>query len=289
LISSAIGIFFSTAATYGLIGLWIHEPLPGEQEAVVGRVVPREHFGIHRVLVELLVPLDDLRRLVAVDRRCLAVRLEHLAARGPEHGPERDVGVGALADGNPDRVALLLEDLPRLQQVVPRLRRLHAGFLELRFVIASHERDPEPRHGSPAGRGETRLLGERIPAAVLRPQVVDEIADVYQLLLVEKGVRGAGDDDVVSRLGRNLRRAFGEHLRTGDRVDPHGHAGLLAEDVGLAPKLVVRSGNEMVEAEHRQLTLLGERRGAIERDRRPGGHDRRALEEAAARDQGAHG
>src|SRR2546428_13334347 len=32
LISSAIGIFFSTAATYGLIGVWIHEPLPESRQ-----------------------------------------------------------------------------------------------------------------------------------------------------------------------------------------------------------------------------------------------------------------
>src|SRR5262245_31580266 len=32
LISSAIGIFFTTAATYGLIALWIHEPLPDRRK-----------------------------------------------------------------------------------------------------------------------------------------------------------------------------------------------------------------------------------------------------------------
>src|SRR5262245_24429825 len=35
LISSAIGIFFSTAATYGLIGLWIHEPLPESRKRLL--------------------------------------------------------------------------------------------------------------------------------------------------------------------------------------------------------------------------------------------------------------
>jgi hypothetical protein len=34
--------------------------LAGEDEAVVAGVVPRQHFGIHRVKEERLVPLEDL-------------------------------------------------------------------------------------------------------------------------------------------------------------------------------------------------------------------------------------
>src|SRR5262245_22568704 len=42
--------------------------LAREEEAIVRGVVPREHLGLHRVPIELLVPLDRLGRLVAVDR-----------------------------------------------------------------------------------------------------------------------------------------------------------------------------------------------------------------------------
>ena len=67
--------------------------LAGEDEAVVAGVVPGQHLGLHRVLVELLVPLDDLRGLVGVDGRRLAVGLEHLGAVAPRDRPVRRVGV----------------------------------------------------------------------------------------------------------------------------------------------------------------------------------------------------
>jgi len=62
--------------------------------------------------------------------------------------------------------------------------------------------------------------------------MVDEITHVDQVLLVEEGVGGGRDDEVVTGLGRDLGRALGEELRGLDRVDAHGHPRLLRE--GLA-------------------------------------------------------
>jgi hypothetical protein len=227
--------------------LWIHEPLPERRNRLFEAVVPGQDLGLHGVRVQLFVPLDHLGSLVAVDGRRLAVRLDDLAPVTPQHRPERDVRVGAVADRDADRVALLLEDLPGLEQVVPGLRRLDPGLLELHLVVAPRKRDPVPRHRPPPRRRLTRFLGERVPAAVTASEEVDEIADVDELLLVKEGVGGAGDDDVVARLRRNLCCPLGKHLGARDRVEPNGHAGLLGEDLGLPFQLVVRHGHEVVE------------------------------------------
>src|SRR5713101_2135400 len=244
--------------------------LAREQEAVVGGVVPGQHLGLHGVRVQILVPLDDLRGLVAVDGRRLAVRLQHLAAVAPQDRPERDVGVGAVADRDTDGVALLLEDLPRLEELIPSLRRLEPGLLEVHFVVTPGERDPVPRHRPPPRRRLTRIPGERVPAAVPLAEVVDEVAHVDQMLLVEEGVGGARDDEVVARLRRDLGRALREQLREGDRVDAHRHPGLLTKDLGLPPQLVVGRRDEVVAREERQLALLGE--GGSLPEREPGRH-----------------
>src|SRR5438093_1730316 len=244
--------------------------LAREQEAVVGGVVPGQHLRLHGVRVQILVPLDDLLGLVAVDGRRLAVRLQHLAAVAPQDRPERDVGVGAVADRDTDGVARLLEDLPRLEELIPSLRRLEPGLLEVHFVVAPGERDPVPRHRPPPRRRLTRIPGERIPAAVPLAEVVDEVAHVDQMLLVEEGVGGARDDEVVAGLRRDLGRALREQLREGDRVDAHRHPALLTKELSLPPQLVVGRRDEVVAREERQLALLGE--GGSLPEREPGRH-----------------
>src|ERR1043166_1093571 len=93
--------------------------------------------------------------------------------------PEGGVGISAVADGDADRVALLLEDLSHPQQFVPGLRRLlEPGLLEVRLVVRGRERDPEPRDAFPAGLRLMGLCGERIPPAILLPELVDDVTDV---------------------------------------------------------------------------------------------------------------
>ena len=203
----------------------------------------------------------------------------------PQDRPERDVGVGAVADRDTHGVALLLENFPGLEEVVPGLRRLEPGPLEVRFVVAPGERDPEPRHRPPPRARLTRLTGERVPAAVPVAEVGDEIAHVDQLLLVEEWIGGAGDDQVVAGLRGRLGGALGEQLRAGDRVDAHGDPGLFGEDVRLTPELVVGGRDEVIEGEERQLALLGERRRALEEGRRRAGErPRRGFEESPTAD-----
>src|SRR5213076_1902327 len=111
---------------------------------------------------------------VAGDRGRLAVRLEHLAAVAPEDRPEGRVGVGAVADRDADRVALLLQDFAVVEQLRPRLGRLEPRLHEVGLVVGGRERDPEPGDGLPPGRGLTGLLGERVPATVLLAELTDQ-------------------------------------------------------------------------------------------------------------------
>ena len=153
--------------------------LPRQDAAVVRRVVPGEHLGLHRVPVELLVPLDDLRGLVGGDRRRLTIHLQHLRAVRPGDRPIGRVGVRAVADGDADGVALLLENLAVMQQIRPGLGHLQPGLLEVRHVVGSREGNPEPRYGPPSGLRLAALGRERIPAAVPLTERVDEVAHVY--------------------------------------------------------------------------------------------------------------
>ena len=230
--------------------------LAGEDAAVVGGVVPGEDLGLHRVPVGFLVPLDGRRGLVGDDGRRLAVGLQHLAAEAPQHRPEGGVGVARVADGDADRVALLLEHLALLEQLVPGLRRLQPGLPEVRHVVGGGKRDPVPRHRPPPRVGLRGLGGERIPAAVLLAERVDERADVDELVLEQERIGMAQEDQVVAGLRLRLGRALGRQLQPGDGIHPHGDPRLLAEHLRLPPQLVVRGRHEMVVAQERQLPLL---------------------------------
>ena len=245
--------------------------LAGEDEAVVARVVPGQDLGLHRVLVELLVPLDDLRRLVGDDARGLAVGLEHLGALGPRHRPVRRMRVRAVADGNADRVALLLEHLALLQQLVPGLRgMLEAGLLEVGHVVGAREGDPEPGDGLPAGLGLAALRREVVPAAALLADLLDHVVHGDEEILVEEGVGARRPVHVVAGLGLGLGRDLGRHLQMRHGVHAHRAVIGLAEGLGLLAELVVGGGDEVVPGEEGQLALLGE--GGSLAEGEPGGH-----------------
>ncbi len=245
--------------------------LAGEEEAVVARVVPREDLGLHRVLVELLVPLDHLGGLVRHDRRGLAVGVEHLGPVAPRDRPVGRVGVGAMADRDADRVALLLEHLAHLEELVPGLRRpLEPGLLEVRHVVGPGERHPEPRNRLPARLGLAALRRERIPAASLLAQLLDQVVHRDEEVLVEERVGARGPVHVVARLRLGLGRDLGRHLQMRHGVDAHRAVVGLAEGLRLLAELVVRGGDEVVPAEEGQLPLLGVRGRLAESE--PGGH-----------------
>src|SRR5437773_2480573 len=106
----------------------------------------------------------------------------------------------------------------------------------------------------------SRFLGKWIKAAVLLAELVDDVADVHELLLIEMGGRGGGHDDVVARLGGRLRGELGRELQMRDGVHAHGRSHLLAEHLRLPAQLVVGGGDEVVPGEEGQLALLGEGR-----------------------------
>ena len=84
-------------------------------------------------------------------------------------------------------------------------------------------------------------------------------------VLVEEGVCPGGAVHVVARLRLGLRRYLRRHLEVRDRVHADLAARQLAEGLGLPPELVVGDRNEVIPAEERQLTLLGERGSFAER------------------------
>src|SRR5262245_65480282 len=90
-----------------------------------------------------------------------------------------------MADRDAHGVALLLQHLALLEQLVPGLRRvLEPRFLEVRHVVRAGERHPEPGDGLPPGFGLAALRGERIPAAPLLADLVDHIIHAYEEILV---------------------------------------------------------------------------------------------------------
>ena len=245
--------------------------LAGEDEAVVAGVVPGQDLRLHRVLVELLVPLDDRRRLVGDDARGLAVGLEHLGAVGPRDRPVRRMRVRAVADGNADRVALLLEHLALLEKLVPGLRGMvEPGLLEVGHVVGARERDPEPRDGLPAGLGLAALRREVVPAAALLADLLDDVVHGDEEVLVEEGVGARGPVHVVAGLGLGLGGDLGWHLQVRHGVHAHRAVVGLAEGFGLLLELVVRGRDEVVPGEEGQLPLLGEGRRLAEGE--PRGH-----------------
>ena len=242
--------------------------LAGEKEAVVARVIPGQDLGLHRLRVEFLVPVEHVRGLVGVDRRRLAICLEHLGAERPGDRPVGGVRVGAVADRDADGIALLLEDLAHRQQLGPRLRRiLEARLLEVRLIVGAGEGDPEPRHALPAGLGLVHLGRERVPAAELLAELVHEVVEVGVQVLVEEGIGARAPVHVVARLRLRLGRDLCGHLQMRHGVDADRAVGLLREDLRLPAQLVVGGGHEMVPGQEGQLALLRERGGTAERQR----------------------
>ena len=196
------------------------------------------------------------------------------------------MGVGAVADGDAHRVALLLEHLAHGEELGPGLGVgvAKARLLEVGHVVGGGERHPEPRHRLPAARGLAHLGAEGVPAAVLLAQLVHHVVDVGVQVLVEEGVGAGRAVHVVAGLRLCLGGDLGRHLQMRHGIHAHGAVVGLGEGLRLLAELVVRGGHEVVPGEEGQLALLGERRGLAESE--PGGHPgRRAgggAEELAA-------
>src|SRR5262249_55345713 len=173
-------------------------------------------------------------------------------------------------DGDTDRVALLLQDLSVMQELGPRLRHLEPRLLEVHHVIGGRERHPEPRHGFLARSGMRAFPGKRIPAAVLLAELVDAVADVGVMVLVEDRISVARQDQIVAGLRLGLRRELRGELQMRDGIDADGDAGLLAEHLGLSAELVIRGGNEVVPGQEGELAFLSVGRRLAEGE--PGGH-----------------
>ena len=227
--------------------------------------------------------------LVGDDARGLAVRLQHLGAVGPRHRPVGRVGVRAVADGNPDRVALLLEHLALLEELIPGLRRmLEPGLLEVGHVVGAGERDPEPRDGLPARLRLAALRGEAVPAAALLADLLDHVVHADEEVLVEERIGARRPVHVVARLRLGLGRDLGRHLQMRHGIHAHRAVVGLAECLGLLAKLVVGGGDEVVPGEEGQLTLLGVGGSPAEGEPRShagGGAGRGAEELTSGRDR----
>ena len=177
-----------------------------------------------------------------------------------------------------------------LEELGPRLGVLDAGLLEVRHVVGGRERDPEPGHRPPAGFRLAALGGERIPAAILLAELVDDVTHFGQLVLEQERHGAVRADHVVARLRLGFRRELGIELQMGDGVDAHGDARLLAERLGLLAQLVVGGGHEVIPRQERQLALLRDsgRRHAGEHG--GAGHGARGgLEKAATAERNGHG
>ena len=102
------------------------------------------------------------------------------------------MGVRAVADGNPYWVALLLEDLALLEELIPGLRRvLEPGLLVVGHVVGAGERHPEPRNGLPTRLRLAAFRREVVPASPLLADLLDDVVHADEEVLVEEGV-GAG-------------------------------------------------------------------------------------------------
>ena len=209
------------------------------------------------------------RRLVGDDRRRLAVGLQHLAAEAPQDRPERRVGVARVADGDADRVALLLEDLALLEQLVPRLGRLQARLAEVRHVVGGGERRPSTTAppSSPSWSAPTRRQTDTSRRTSCRAS--RRAAHVDELVLEEERIGVAQEDQVVAGLRLRLGRALGRQLQSRDRVHPHRDARLLAERLRLPSQLIVRRPARNGCCSGTSAPASGPGRGPIERQHRP--------------------
>src|SRR5207247_482083 len=127
-----------------------------------------------------------------------------------------------------------------------------------------------------------RLRGERIPAAVLLAERVDQRAHVDEQILEEVRIGVAQEDEIVAGLALGLGGALGRQLQALDGVDFDRETGLLAEHLGLPSELVVGGRNEVIGAQERELALLGVGGRAIQQYR-GAGHGRSEKEVAARR------
>ncbi len=178
-----------------------------------------------------------------------------------------------MADGNADRIALLLEHLALHEKLVPGLRGVvEPSLFEVGHVVGAREGDPEPRDGLPAGLGLAALRREVVPAAALLADLRDHVVHADEEIFVEEGVGARGPVHVVAGLRLGLGGDLGRHLQVRHRVHAHRAVVGLAECLGLLAKLVVGGGHEMVPGEEGQLPLLGMRGRLAQRE--PGRHAR---------------
>ena len=183
------------------------------------------------------------------------------------HRPEGRVRVRAVADGNADRVALLLEHLALLQQLVPCLRAmLEARLLEVGHVVGARERDPEPRDGSPAGlglsqsrprRGTSRRTSCRCPRRCRPRRRAGSRRGTDRRSRV--GIMSWPDCDWASAA------ILGGQLQVGDGVHAHRAVVGLAEGLRLLAQLVVGGGDEVVPARGRSARASARRRAPVPR------------------------
>ena len=101
-------------------------------------------------------------------------------------------------------------------------------------------------------------------------ELTDQVADVGEVVLEEERIGAASEHQIVAGLGLGLGRPLGRQLQMRDRVHADLAVRQLAERLGLLPELVVGGRDEVIPAEERQLTLLGE--GGRFAKRKPGRH-----------------
>src|SRR5690349_4027989 len=227
------------------------------ERLVVARVGPGQHLGLHAVIEHLLVPLDGLHGARRVDLHRLAVLVHLHAAERPQHRARRRDRVVVLTDGDPHRVAHLLELFPDDVEVLPRVRDLEGGLLEEVLPVGGDEDVVVLGHRAPHPIDVRALVGRPEGLAVLLLEPGDHVRDVDELRLVEPREVHPHLHHVVPGLGLDLGGVLGLlGAHVGDVVDLQLDAGVLGEALADLGQLLVGRGGEVVPAEVADLALL---------------------------------
>ena len=201
----------------------------GGEEPVVRGVVPREDLGRHALVEHRLEELEALPHLARVDEDVLAGLVGLPGAVAEQDGPEEQVRVVAVREGDPGRMALGLQGPRGDARLLPGVGRGEPLLLEEVPAPQHRRHDVEVRHRVPAAVHDRDRQGRRDPAAELLADALGDVAEVHQVLVVERRQDRAHEvDQVVPGAGRELRREPRGQLEMRDAIDPHLDAGLLA-------------------------------------------------------------
>ena len=269
----------------------ISELTPEIDILVVAGVVPRKHVRRHRLLVEGGDELDRFDRLLAVERDFLAGLVLNGAAIAPHQAAPGGVRIVAVAERNPDRIALGLQLRAADPYVVPGLR-LDPDLVPQ--ALAIHDREVDVVVGK-CRPGLVVLVVADLSAddadlAVLLLDRLDQARHVDKEFAIE--VRAAGavpPEQIVPRSGRRLGgRARGDVLH-GDVVDGDVDIILLSPILGEVVEPFVVRRNEMAPLHDRQRLGVGQRprhewRGKHWCGAGGGKGEARFLQEPASRD-----